>query len=102
MRLSPESASGASMLVAIVIFIFATTFLIAAVAVTAGSFLLGRRLAPEETRGSLARVQPLLLPPEPLSTISGWHRTLARFHFAAILKTLTALSRLLEMLVRRT
>ncbi len=90
MRLSPESASGASMLVAIVIFIFATTFLIAAVAVTAGSFLLGRRLAPEEGSGSLAREQPLLLRQELLSTISVWHRLLARFDFAEILKTRTA------------
>jgi tight adherence protein B len=78
------------MLVAILILTFATTFLIASVAVTAGSFLLGLRLAPAEGAGSLAREQPLLLRQELLSTISVWHRLLARFDFAEILKTRTA------------
>jgi len=78
------------MLAAILILIFATTFLIATVAVTAGSFALGRRLAPEEGPGSLAPEQPLLLRQELLSTISVWHQLLARFDFAEILKARTA------------
>jgi len=73
------------MLVAILILIFTTTFLIATVAVTAGSFALGRRLSHEEGAGSLE--QPLLLRQELLSTISAWQRLLARFDFADILKT---------------
>ena len=72
------------MLIAILIFIFATTFLVAAVAVTAGSFLLGRGVLSEES--APAREQPLLLRQELLSTISVWHQLLARFDFAEILK----------------
>jgi len=75
------------MLAAILILIFGTTFLIASVAVTAGSFLLGRRHAFEEDAGSFAREQPLLLRQELLSTISVWQRLLARYDFAEILKT---------------
>ena len=74
------------MLVAILIFIFATTFLVAAAAVTTGSFLLGRGSVPGEVAGSPAHEQPLLLRQELLSTISVWHRLLARFDFAEILK----------------
>jgi len=75
------------MLAAILIFIFATTFLIAAVAVTTGSFLLGRGVPPGEGAGSHEHEQPLLLRQEALSTISVWHQLLARFDFAEILKT---------------
>lgn len=78
------------MLVAILILIFATAFVIAWVAVAAGSLLLGRRRDPEEGAGSAPREQPLLLRPEVLSTISVWQRLLARFDFAEILKTRTA------------
>jgi tight adherence protein B len=78
------------MLPAILVLIFATTFLIASVAVTAGSFLLGGREASGEGAGSLAREQPLLLRQDILSTISVWQRLLARYDFAEILKTRTA------------
>lgn len=75
------------MLAAILALIFVTTFLIASVAVTAASFLLGGRLAPAEGADAFAREQPLLLRQELLSTISVWHQLLARFDFAEILKT---------------
>ena len=74
------------MLAVILALIFATTFLVASAAVTAGSFLLGWRLTPEGT-GSLEREQPLLLRQELLSTISVWQQ---RYDFAEILKTRTA------------
>jgi tight adherence protein B len=77
------------MLAVILALIFATTFLAASAAVTAGSFLLGWRLTPEGT-GSLEREQPLLLRQELLSTISVWQQLLARYDFAETLKTRTA------------
>ena len=76
------------MLPLILIFIFLIIFLITSAAVGISSLLLGRFRVPTAglAAAEIAAETPLLLRQQLLSTILVWHRFLARFDFAEILR----------------